>query len=281
MDRESAAQALDRSGLIEVHDVGFEKAVQLLLLQDQEMIQAFSSHAPQKAFADGISSRRPIRRSKHLISLVVATACKMLPECAVIIPDQIFWRRAIWSCFSQLVRNPGIGRRSCHIHVNHLPRLQFDNEEGEKWTKEEIGHLQKITGPHPRHLCCMIAEKHFPVLSTGMFWANMSHILLKSVRLLTRISSLSNSPRIRLDTLGTPEPIVGCHFLDQANRLGRNPRLSDCTFDLCSQNTRKSSQCQREMRLWLDKDKRLFPGLQPSSHEAPGEAGPSFCKLVA
>jgi hypothetical protein len=24
----------------------------------------------------------------------------------------------------------------------------------------------------------MIAEKRFPVLSTGMFWANMSHILL-------------------------------------------------------------------------------------------------------
>jgi hypothetical protein len=61
------------------------------------------------------------------------------------------------------------------MHVNHLPRLQLDHEEGEKWTQEEVGHLQKITGPY---LCRMIAEKRFPVLSTGMFWANMSPILL-------------------------------------------------------------------------------------------------------
>jgi hypothetical protein len=59
--------------------------------------------------------------------------------------------------------------------VKHLPRLQLDNEEGEKWTKEEVSHLQKITGPY---LCRMIAEKRFPVLSTGMFWASMSPIFL-------------------------------------------------------------------------------------------------------
>jgi hypothetical protein len=29
-----------------------------------------------------------------------------------------------------------------------LPRLQLDNEEGEKGTKEEISALQEITGPH-------------------------------------------------------------------------------------------------------------------------------------
>jgi hypothetical protein len=56
-----------RSGLIEVHDVGFEKAIQLLLLEDQEMIQAFSSHAPQKAFAHSICLGRPIGRAKDFM----------------------------------------------------------------------------------------------------------------------------------------------------------------------------------------------------------------------
>ena len=32
-----------------------------------------------------------------------------------------------------------------------------------------------------------------------------------------------------------------------------------CSCDLCFQNTRKSSRCQREIRLRLDKEKRLFP----------------------
>ena len=31
-------------------------------------------------------------------------------------------------------------------------------------------------------------------------------------------------------------------------------------WDLCFQNRLKSSWCQREIRLWLHKEKRLFPG---------------------
>jgi hypothetical protein len=36
--------------------------------------------------------------------------------------------------------------------------------------------------------------------------------------------------------------------------------LLERAFDLCLQNKRKSSRCQREIRLWLDEEKRLFPG---------------------
>ena len=42
-------------------------------------------------------------------------------------------------------------------------------------------------------------------------------------RLLTRIASLSNSPRIR----SAPKTaIVGCHLFEQTDRLGRKPRLA-------------------------------------------------------
>ena len=43
-----------RSSLVKVHDIRFEKAIKLLLLEDQEVIQAFASHTSQKAFTDGI-----------------------------------------------------------------------------------------------------------------------------------------------------------------------------------------------------------------------------------
>ena len=36
--------------------------------------------------------------------------------------------------------------------------------------------------------------------------------------------------------------------------------LLERAFDLRFQNKRKSSRCQREIRLWLDKEKCLFPG---------------------
>jgi hypothetical protein len=53
------------SGLIKVEDIVLEKEVELLFMQDQEVIQAFSSHASQKAFADSICLWRSIRRPKE------------------------------------------------------------------------------------------------------------------------------------------------------------------------------------------------------------------------
>ena len=43
-------------------------------------------------------------------------------------------------------------------------------EEGKQPTKEEIRDLQELTGPHPRHLCRMMAQERFPGLSTGSKW---------------------------------------------------------------------------------------------------------------
>jgi hypothetical protein len=37
------------SSLIEIDDIRLEETVELLLLEDQEVIQAFSSHASQKS----------------------------------------------------------------------------------------------------------------------------------------------------------------------------------------------------------------------------------------
>jgi hypothetical protein len=43
-----------RSSMIEVPHVCFEETGELLFMQDQEVIQACSPHAPQQAFADGM-----------------------------------------------------------------------------------------------------------------------------------------------------------------------------------------------------------------------------------
>ena len=107
--------------LIVVPDIGLEETVELFLLQDQEMIQAFSPDASQKAFTDGIGSWRPVRRSKHFDTTCCCHSCKMLPEFAIIIPDQIFWGLPIRSGLPQLLRDPGIGGRACHIDMDDLP----------------------------------------------------------------------------------------------------------------------------------------------------------------
>src|SRR5947209_8359657 len=65
------------SSLVEIHGIRFEKTGELLLLQDQEVIQAYSPHAQENAFANGIGAAR-VRYGVRstLMPLVVATRTK-------------------------------------------------------------------------------------------------------------------------------------------------------------------------------------------------------------
>ncbi len=79
--------------------------------------------------------------------LVVAT-------CAKLEPNLLSLSRINYRGFSPYgvasrsgTRNPGIGGRSGHIHVDDLPRFQVDDEESKKRTKEEVRDVEKIAGP--------------------------------------------------------------------------------------------------------------------------------------
>ena len=144
-------------------------------MQDQEMTQAFSSHASQKTFTGSVRLGSSIRRSKHLDPTGSGHSRKNPPKFLVIIPDEIFGRLPVWSRFSQLLCNPRVGWRSGHIYMDDFPRFQFDNEVGEKRTEEEVRDVEKIADSH---LCRMIAQKGFPGLSTSLFWTDLLHILL-------------------------------------------------------------------------------------------------------
>ena len=132
------------SCLIKVLHIVLEKAVELLLIQDEEVIQAFSPHASQKTFTDGICLRGPIRGLKHFDATGCRHSCKTRSEFTIIVPNQVFGCLSIRSRFPQLLRNPGIGRSSCHIHVDDLARLQFDDEERKERTEVEVRHLQEV-----------------------------------------------------------------------------------------------------------------------------------------
>jgi hypothetical protein len=46
------------SSLIKVENICIEEAMELLLLENEEVIQAFSPHTTQKTFANGIRAAR-------------------------------------------------------------------------------------------------------------------------------------------------------------------------------------------------------------------------------
>src|SRR6266852_9311591 len=83
------------AGLIEVRCIRHEKPGELLLMENEEVIQAFSPHAPQKAFANSICSWSSIRRSQHLDATGGCHVCKTRPEFAISISNEIFRRLSI------------------------------------------------------------------------------------------------------------------------------------------------------------------------------------------
>jgi len=156
-----------RSSLIEEDYIGLEKPGELFLVKDQEVIHAFSSDAPQKAFTNGICLRSSVRGAKYFDATRGSHARKIRSEFAIIIPNQILWCLSIRSCLPQLLCYPEIV--GVRVTFTWITFRDFSEgvEECKKWTKEKISNLQEIASPH---FCCMITEKRFPGLSVGSKW---------------------------------------------------------------------------------------------------------------
>src|SRR5215469_4505384 len=205
-----------RSGLIVVSNIcasgGVGVASPAKSGNDPDMLVSHLRESVRKRHSPGA---RSVRRSKHFDATCCCHSCKMLSEFAITISNKILWCLSIWSCFPQLLRDPRISGSACHIHMDHLPRFQFNDEEGKERAEEEIGHLQEITGPHLRHLCHMIAQECFPSLSTRSFSGSLFHIPLDSSFTHAYIQLKKLTP----NALRSPETVVCCHFLDQRNCL--------------------------------------------------------------
>jgi len=107
------------------------------------MIQTLASHTAQKAFTDGISPWCAIRCFQELDAAGGGQACETGSKLAITIVNEILRSLSKGSCFSQLLCGPGIGRRASDPHMDHFARVQFDDEEGEQRTEEEIGDRQE------------------------------------------------------------------------------------------------------------------------------------------
>jgi hypothetical protein len=55
-----------RPSVVEVLDIGIKYSVELLLMQDEHVIKALSTHTSKKPFTDRIGPRSMVRRFEHL-----------------------------------------------------------------------------------------------------------------------------------------------------------------------------------------------------------------------
>ena len=130
-----------------------------------------------EAFTDCIGSGSVIRRLENLDGTRRRHSGKTGSKLSIVIANQILRCLPVWDGFSQLLRDPGISRRSCHPDMDHPSCLELDHEEGEERSKEEIRHLQEVTGPD---LPCVVVQERRPLLPYWSWCVNMSHVLLDS-----------------------------------------------------------------------------------------------------
>ena len=179
------------------------------------------------------------------MALVDATRAKHGSKLAIVIADQILRRLPIRGGFAQLLRDPGISRRSCHSDMDHPSCLELDNEEGEERSKEEISHLQEVAGPD---ICRVIAQKGRPLLSSGLQGANVPHVLLNGplAHVNVQFQEFSTNP------FSAPESILRRHLPNQGDGFCGYPRLMRSGLRLALPDQAKELTMPTQQCVWLN-----------------------------
>ena len=111
---------LMRSCLVEVGDIRIEHTLELLLLQDQQVIQAFLTNTPEEPLTDGIGSGSVNGGFEQLDATGRRYTSEARPKFGIVVSNQIFRRLSKRRGFSELLRDLGIGWRSGHADMDDL-----------------------------------------------------------------------------------------------------------------------------------------------------------------
>ena len=238
---------------VEVCYIPIEHTLELLLAEDQQVVKACLSDTPQEAFAHRIGAGSVIRCSKHFNGTRRRHSGKIGSKLAIVIAEQILLHLPIRGGFSQLLRDPGISRRSCDADMDDPSCLELDNEEGEERSKEEISHLQKVAGPD---ICRVIAQKGRPLLSSGLQGANVPHILLNGplAHVNVQFQAFTTNP------FSAPESILRCYLSDQGDGFRGYPLLMRSGLRLALPDQAKKLTMPTQQCVWLNDEEGLLPG---------------------
>jgi hypothetical protein len=91
----------------------------LLLMQDEQVIEALTSHTAQEALTDGIGAWSEIQGCENLDATRLGYPSEAHTKFAIIIPDEVFRTSTKGGGFPKLVCRPRVSERACHADVDH------------------------------------------------------------------------------------------------------------------------------------------------------------------
>jgi hypothetical protein len=91
---------------IEILGIGMKEPIQLLLLENEQVIETFTSHTPHKPLTDGIRSWGVVRCSENLDATRVCNSSEASTKLAIVITDEVLRPHAVGGSFAQRYARP-------------------------------------------------------------------------------------------------------------------------------------------------------------------------------
>ena len=137
---------------------------------------AFLSHTPGEAFADRIGAFRMIGSLENLNRTRCSHTSKARPTCALVFTNQRLRRLPIRGSFSQRYAPPR-DREETLSRLRGSPCVIFRSmrKKAKSGRKKRSVIWKRVASPD---LCCVIAQKGRPLLSSWLVGANLPHVLL-------------------------------------------------------------------------------------------------------
>ena len=112
-----------RPGSVEVMHIRVEHAVELLLMQDEQMIETLTPYTAKEPLTDGICVRGAIRSFENLDVTRMRNPSEAYTKLAVVITDEVLRSFAKGGGFPQLLCSPSVGGIACDAHMDHSSRV--------------------------------------------------------------------------------------------------------------------------------------------------------------
>src|SRR5579863_923180 len=107
---------------VEIVDICLEDSEQMVVIADEQMVQALAAHRTDEPFTDGIGARRTKRGLDDFNLGPSGDRSEMLPILLVVIANKVFWALTEWRGFPQSLGYPSVGRMARHTEMYHPPR---------------------------------------------------------------------------------------------------------------------------------------------------------------
>src|SRR5262245_49293675 len=170
-------QGLVGSGLVVEGGILVNHAIEVPVVQDDDVVETLPAKRPKQAFADGIHVWRANRSLDDINARGFRQRIEGWPVFAVPITQQEARSAPERRRVEELLRDPGPGREARRRNVHDLACRELDKGEGEYGSEKNVIGLQKVASPD---VPSMILEKARPALTarSPSIWG--THILLDS-----------------------------------------------------------------------------------------------------